>query len=97
MHLVGDVASQRAQPKVRLNADVNLYSSKISAGRSLPFELAAGRQLYALSLESGVRLAHGGGEVAMAQHDAALLKGPQALTFTAGEAGSHVLLIEMAA
>ena len=97
-HLVGDVANSRAQPKVRLNADVNIYSAKISAGSSLGFELAAGRQLYTLALENGVRIAHGGGELVMVQHDAALLSGAQALTFAApSDNFAHVLLVEMAA
>ena len=97
--LVGDVDAP-GQAKVKVNTDVNLHASRITPGRTLDFELGAGRQAYVLSLEAGAVMdAAGGSELHLEQQDAALVTGPTPLRFTAppGGPGAHVLLIEMAA
>ena len=98
-HRDAEIATYIVQAKVKVNTDVNLHASRITPGRTLDFELGAGRQAYVLSLENGAVMDAGGSELRLEQHDAALVTGPTQLRFTAppGGPGAHVLLIEMAA
>jgi redox-sensitive bicupin YhaK (pirin superfamily) len=98
--LVGDVDAGPGPAKVKVNTDVNLHASRITAGSTLDFELGAGRQAYVLSLEHGTGMGTAGRDpLHLEQHDAALVTGPTQLRFTAppGGPGAHVLLIERAA
>ena len=96
-HLVGDVADARSAPPCRFNADANIYVSELSPGKALDFELRAGRQAYLLAVEGSVRVGGAHGDTELAQHDGAELTGPSATHFTAGDAGAHLLLVELAA
>mmetsp|Transcript_75863 Transcript_75863/g.222377 ORF Transcript_75863/g.222377 Transcript_75863/m.222377 type:complete len:296 (-) Transcript_75863:172-1059(-) len=93
-HLVSDVNS-RAKTPVQISQDCNVYVTEISPSLSPgPFELASGRQAYLLCVEGAASLR--GSEVALRRHDAAELKGPLSLDWSAGSSGALLLLFEMA-
>lgn len=94
-HLVSDASSSRAKTPVQIGQDCNVFVAELSPGASPgPLELAAGRQAYLLCVEGGAALP--GGEAALRRHDAAELKGPLSLEWSAGDAGALLLVFEMA-
>jgi len=102
-HLVTDVRSTPGTAPVAINQDANIFAAEVDAHGKLSFEVKPGRQAYIVDLEGAVAVRHSAtssGEQkldTLERHDAAEITGPQALEFTAGDAGTHLLLIEMAA
>jgi len=100
-HLVSDVKDAAAPAPIKINQDANIFVTEIDA--ALPLEVKEGRQAYVLSVEGGVGISSGGADaVALAQHDAAEVRGPAALTFSpvvsqsgGGGGKSLVLVVEM--
>lgn len=92
-HLVSDVRSAKRSP-VQINQDCNVYITELDAEATAPaLEVAAGRQAYMLAVEGRVIV----GDTSLVRHDAARIRGGQALQLRAGDAGAMVLLFEMAA
>jgi len=93
-HLVSDVKS-RAKTPVHISQDCNVYVTELSPGASSgPLELSARRQAYLLCVEGGASLASS--EVALRRHDAAEIKGPLTLEWSAEDSGALLLVFEMA-
>ncbi len=84
LHLVGP------REEIAVCQDVNLYVTELTAGKSIRFPLAAGRQAY-LKLIEGQALLNG---AAMRHGDAAEIIAEEIDLRT--EPGAHLLLIEMA-
>eukprot|EP00041_Stephanoeca_diplocostata_P006512 m.87442 g.87442 ORF g.87442 m.87442 type:complete len:264 (+) comp16407_c0_seq1:594-1385(+) len=95
-HLVSDSRNEVSTP-VQVMQDVNIYASELKPGETVTYKLSAGRQGYVLCLEHDVAVTGAHGEERLQQHDAAMLRAPNDISFTGGSAnGSHVLLVEMA-
>ena len=74
-----------------------MYVSELAAGDAVAYSVKPGRQVYLLDMEGGLTCAGEHGVETMAKHDGAEVTGPNALTITAGDAGAHFLIVEMAA
>ena len=95
-HIVGDARGGTAAP-VGIHQDCNFYCSELDPGKSSSFCLQPGRQAYLLCAEGSIKV--DGAEaspLALDRHDAAECRGDGELILTAGGAGSHLLLVEMA-
>jgi len=93
-HLVSD-ASGSAKTPVQISQDCNVFVAELSRGASPgTFELEPGRQAYVLCVEGEASLE--GDAAGLRRHDAAELKGPLSLRWTAGSTGAMLLLFEMA-
>lgn len=111
-HLVSDAQAAEIDTPIKIQQDANIFVAELSSGKTLEFEVRAGRQAYLLCLEGNVRVAGSNGqEVNLNRHDAAEVHGALQLTFTRDESSQrsrdvetkqnrdivHLLLVEMAA
>jgi redox-sensitive bicupin YhaK (pirin superfamily) len=94
LHMVSDKDSKAATP-IKISADCSFFASELDAGTALDFALAQGRQAYLLVVEGQVTAEIAACKDQLSQHDTAEVFGPGALRVTAGQAGAHLLLIEM--
>lgn len=81
-------SSNRAFP-ISIHADVNMYSTYLTAGKSLPFEVAEGRQAYLVAIEGDMKVngidMHTRDAMEIVEEDIVLEAGTD----------SHVLIIEL--
>jgi hypothetical protein len=78
--------------------DSNIFVSESDAGVSHKVVLDAGRQIYMVCIEGALKLGAPDGEITLAARDAVeIVAGKKALhlDLTAGEGGSHFMLMEM--
>ena len=75
---------------IKIHQDVNVYATYLSAGQSLPFEVAAGRQAYMVLFEGSASV----NDVNLNEKDAVEIV-EENVTLTAKE-DAHVLVLEMA-
>ena len=83
---------------IKIHADINAYSTIISPGKALDFELAKDRQAYLVLVEGAAHLqGKDGSSVDINMRDAAEITG-ESFTITAGQndAPAHAVIIEMA-
>ncbi|PRW58902.1 pirin domain-containing [Chlorella sorokiniana] len=104
LHLLGGTGAVpqwkniEAGEAIALHQDANVFASESDAGVSHDITLAAGRQAYLVCIEGSMTVSTSDTEVALSQRDAAELvadRKPVYLQLTAGDKGSHFLLIEM--
>ena len=95
--LVGDAADASDDAPVKVEQDVSVSATELSPGKCLDLRLGAARQAYLLAVEGAVTLASEKTTASLTTHDAAELKGPLSLELSAGAAGAHLLIFEMAA
>jgi redox-sensitive bicupin YhaK (pirin superfamily) len=94
--LVSGTDNAASTAPVRIHQDINAYAAIISAGKSLAFEAAEGRQAYLVLIEGSAKVTgEGGGQSAdLAMRDAVEITGENIVIDAKEE--SHVLVIEMA-
>jgi redox-sensitive bicupin YhaK (pirin superfamily) len=94
--LAAGADNKTSSAPVRIHQDINAYAAIISAGKSLAFEVAEGRQAYLVLIEgsAGIAGAGSGQSAVLAMRDAAEITGEN-IAIDAEEE-SHVLVIEMA-
>jgi len=98
--LVGDVKSDASneQVPIKINQDAKIYVTELDGTASEPVKLnvADGRQAYVLQIEGQAQLS---GDVSLARHEAAMVRGPVELQLTAldtaANGNAHVLVVEM--
>jgi quercetin 2,3-dioxygenase len=102
-HLVSDTKGPDTQCPVRINQDLNLYSSLIEPGQTVEFDVAAGRQIYVVQVEGQSRVSAGDStdqETTTLDHGDSgdlVSRGPTHLRFAAqGTTDSFVVVLEMA-
>lgn len=96
-HLVSDVKASFDTP-IKINQDANIHVTEVSAGNSVTFNLAAGRQAYLLCVEGSAVVEGAHGTESLDRHDAAEVFGENAFTITptSGSSSAHMLMVEMA-
>lgn len=99
-HLVADKLNTTAAAPVRINTDASILVTELDAAVTVTHSLAAGRMAYLLCMEGDAHVILNDDKLALGRHDAARVYGaasePSQLQVTAGERGSHLLLVEMA-
>jgi len=99
--LVGDRDNkEHRDAPVLIAQDCAMYCAELEPGRHVEFELARGRQAYLLCVEGAIEAGGSGAgddkPIQLVRHDAAEWRGEGVLRLTAGDAGAHLLLLEMA-
>lgn len=95
-HLVSDVQDKNVQRGVKVNQDINLFTTVLSSGSALEFKLTQNRQAYIVCIDGSVALAAGGTIEQLESGDAADAQGPAGLEFSAvGEHVAHIMVWEM--
>lgn len=97
-HMVSDVQNKDQLTPVKINQDANVFVTEVSAGNTVRYELAEGRQAYLLCMEGEASVTGQHGGDILSQHDGAEVFGPNTFEVapTASTASSHVLMVEMA-
>lgn len=90
-YMVGD-ADAAGDARVRIHQDLHMYATELSPTKCVDFDLGTDRQAYVLVLEGDVTI----NKAQLSARDACEVKGPLKLDFSAGAAGAHVLVYEMA-
>lgn len=84
---------------IRLHQDATVVVSENDAGIRHTFDLGAGRQLYAVCMEGGLKVVAGGGEEVLDTREAVEIVapkgGPLRIEVTSGHKGAHAMLIEL--
>jgi redox-sensitive bicupin YhaK (pirin superfamily) len=96
-HLAGDIMNKSITCPIKLNQDVNMHIIKISPNTTGgDFSIGAGRQAYLLCVEGSAVMNGAFSPLSLNQHDGSEIYSGTNIAFTAGSAGVHLLLFEMA-
>eukprot|EP01040_Poterioochromonas_malhamensis_P006911 gene6911-7455_t len=83
-HLVSDVEASEVKTPIKIQQDANIFVTEFTIGKTVEFEIRAGRQAYLICLEGNVKIVGSNGqEVGLSRHDGAELHGQLQLSFTA--------------
>jgi len=95
-HLVSDVKNTADKTPVKINQDVNIFVALAQQGVSLDFMVSENRQAYFLCMEGDVTVKGDHESEELTRHDAAEVKGKNALVVTGKTDDAHVMIVEMA-
>jgi redox-sensitive bicupin YhaK (pirin superfamily) len=87
------VNNAKSAAPIKIHQDINLYATLVSAGKSIDFEVAIGRQAYLVLIEGDALVKTKYGEIALGGGDAAEII-DEPITLEA-QSEAHALLIEM--
>lgn len=93
-HLVTDVRNQDEDSvPIRINQDVNLFVTDMTANQALPYRVKSDRQIYLLCLNGQSVMLQPG--VFVSQHDAAKIQGGTDLFVQTKASGASILIIDV--
>ncbi|MDR2534588.1 MAG: pirin family protein [Treponema sp.] len=90
--------NKNSKTPIKIHADITIYASIISTGKSLEFEVSKERQAYLALIEGEARLqGKDGASINLSMRDAAEIIGESfSVTPASGHTPAHVLVVEMA-